>query len=48
MAGGHTSWYDYARFVIEVARQSGMDDFLPKPIQRKQFLEILARIRPQA
>ena len=25
VAGGHTSWYDYARFVIEFARQSGLD-----------------------
>ncbi len=32
----------------EAVRLAGMDDFLPKPMQRKQFLEVLAKIRPQA
>jgi len=33
-AGGHTSWHDYARFVIEFARQAGMNiQVAPEAIQ---------------
>ena len=41
VAGGETSWYDYARFVIEFARQSGLDIKVPpeaiRPVSTSAF-----------